>query len=86
MEVADLGTLYMVRIRHDNSGMGPAWYLDRVEITDPTDKQKYIFYCERWLATRKEDGKIERTLYVKVCEIGHSLSRSMRQATLCQGM
>ena len=44
----------------------PAWFLDHVEIEEPDKKDKYVFHCERWLAKNKEDGKIERTLYVKV--------------------
>jgi hypothetical protein len=73
IEAADLGKIYKCRIRHDNSKVllfDPAWFLDRVEITDPEDNQKYVFHCERWLAKNKEDGKIERSLYVKV-EIEH---------------
>lgn len=65
IEAADLGSIYKIKIRHDNSMLNPAWYLDRVEITDPEANQKYIFHCERWLAKNKEDGKIERSLYVK---------------------
>ncbi|XP_076450682.1 LOW QUALITY PROTEIN: lipoxygenase homology domain-containing protein 1-like [Babylonia areolata] len=65
LEAVDLGSLYKVKIRHDNSLFSPAWYLDRVEVTDNVDKQKYLFHCERWLGKNKEDGKIERSLYVK---------------------
>ncbi|GFN87702.1 hypothetical protein PoB_001420800 [Plakobranchus ocellatus] len=63
LEAVDLGSLYKIKIRHDNSLFNPAWYLDRVEISDGADK--YIFHCERWLAKNKDDGKIERSLYVK---------------------
>ena len=64
MEAVDLGSLFKIKIRHDNSLFNPAWYLDRVEILDGSDK--YVFHCERWLAKNKDDGKIERSLYVKV--------------------
>jgi len=37
-----------------------------VEVIDPLDKQTYTFHCERWLAKNKDDGKIERSLYIKV--------------------
>ncbi|CAL1540467.1 unnamed protein product [Lymnaea stagnalis] len=63
LEAVDLGKLYKIKIRHDNALISPDWYLDRVEITD--GKDKYVFYCERWLAKKKDDGKIERSLYVK---------------------
>ena len=77
VEAPDLGALYKVQIRHDNSAVNACWYLDRVEVTDPADSQKYIFHCERWLSTKKEDGKIQRSLYVKVCVRGYCMSRSV---------
>ena len=66
MEAADLGKLYKIHIRHDNSMINPSWFLDRVEVKDPVDEDKSIFHCERWLAKNKDDGKIERSFYVKV--------------------
>lgn len=30
----DLGPLTKIRIRHDNSGNRPGWFLDRIDITD----------------------------------------------------
>ena len=32
LEAVDLGALFRVKIRHDNSMLSPAWFLDRVEI------------------------------------------------------
>jgi hypothetical protein len=64
VEAVDLGKLFKVKIRHDNSMLSPAWFLDRVEIND--GQENHVFHCERWLAKNKDDGKIERTLYVKV--------------------
>ena len=34
MEAADLGGLKKLKIRHDNSGPGANWFLDRVEVED----------------------------------------------------
>ena len=65
----DLGKLYKIKIRHDNTMWNPAWFLDRVEIVDKTENENYIFHCERWLAKNKDDCKIERHLYVKVSKI-----------------
>ncbi|XP_074659812.1 lipoxygenase homology domain-containing protein 1-like [Tubulanus polymorphus] len=65
VEAVDLGKLYKIKIRHDNSMPSPAWFLDRVEILDPSDQENHIFHCERWLAKNIDDGKLERTLYVK---------------------
>ena len=64
IEAVDLGNLFKCKIRHDNSMFNPAWYLDRVEVSDGSDKA--VFHCERWLAKNKDDGKLERSLYVKV--------------------
>ncbi len=68
LEAVDLGKLFKVKIRHDNAMFSPAWFLDKVLITDTSDKlrDQYVFYCERWLGKNKDDGKIERSLYVKV--------------------
>ncbi|XP_052229243.1 lipoxygenase homology domain-containing protein 1-like isoform X2 [Dreissena polymorpha] len=66
IEAADLGKIYKIRVRHDNSGFSPAWYLEKVEIIDDKDpRQQFLFYCERWLAKNKDDMKIERSFYVK---------------------
>jgi lipoxygenase homology domain-containing protein 1 len=64
VECADLGNIYKLKIRHDNSGLLPDWLLDRVEVID--DIRTFVFHCEQWLAKGKGDGRIERTLYEKV--------------------
>lgn len=66
IEAVDLGKPYKVKIRHDNSNLSPAWFLDRVEVVDTDLGETHIFHCERWLAKNKDDGKLERTLYVQV--------------------
>ena len=67
IEAADLGRLQKIRIRHDNSLMYSDWFLDRVvihEISSAEDENccQSTFHCERWLAKKKEDGKIDREL------------------------
>mmetsp|Transcript_22009 Transcript_22009/g.66009 ORF Transcript_22009/g.66009 Transcript_22009/m.66009 type:complete len:2411 (+) Transcript_22009:238-7470(+) len=65
IEAVDLGSLERLQIGHDNRGLGPSWYLDRVtveiidEIAPPVE-----FPCGRWLAKSEDDGQIERTLYL----------------------
>ena len=67
IEAADLGPLFQVKVRHDNSSLlGSDWYLDRIEITNDRDRDKYTFLCDRWLSKSKEDKKIERSLFEKV--------------------
>ncbi|XP_054253211.1 lipoxygenase homology domain-containing protein 1 [Indicator indicator] len=63
IEAVDLGILYKIKIRHDNSMFSPEWFLEKVEILDETTEETFIFLCERWLSKKKEDKKIERTLY-----------------------
>lgn len=75
-EIVDLGDVYKVKIRHDNSMFNPAWYLDWVEVVDTKDNEKYMFHCERWLAKNKDDKKIQRSIYVKVS--------TNREVILCQ--
>ena len=66
IEAVDLGQVFKIRIRHDNSKMGADWYLDQVEVVDVDTEEVYMFLCERWLSKKKEDKRIERTFFVKV--------------------
>eukprot|EP00047_Mylnosiga_fluctuans_P014195 m.36272 g.36272 ORF g.36272 m.36272 type:complete len:2392 (+) comp5381_c0_seq2:48-7223(+) len=59
---AALGELKRVRISHDNSGSGPGWFLERVEVTEMLSGKKYLFPCGRWLATDEDDGQTSREL------------------------
>lgn len=67
IEAVDLGQVFKIRIRHDNSMIGADWNLDQVEVLDLDTEEVYMFLCERWLSTKKEDKRIERTFFVKVC-------------------
>ncbi|NXG24942.1 LOXH1 protein, partial [Grallaria varia] len=66
IEAVDLGILYKIKIRHDNSMFSPDWFLEKVEILDETTEESFVFLCERWLSKKKEDKKTERTLYEQV--------------------
>ncbi|XP_068279481.1 lipoxygenase homology domain-containing protein 1 [Nyctibius grandis] len=63
VQAVDLGILYKIKIRHDNRMFSPDWFLEKVEILDETTEESFVFLCERWLSKKKEDKKIERTLY-----------------------
>ncbi|KAG7271688.1 hypothetical protein CRUP_025549 [Coryphaenoides rupestris] len=65
IEAVDLGQVFKIRIRHDNSMMGADWNLDQVEVTDVDTEEVYMFLCERWLSRKKEDKRIDRTFFVK---------------------
>lgn len=64
IDCADLGNIYKLKIRHDNAGILPDWFLGKVEVID--DIKTYVFFCDQWLSKSKGDGKLERTLYERV--------------------
>jgi hypothetical protein len=47
-------------IGHDNSGLGPGWFVDKVIISEEKSQKKWFFLMGRWLAKDMEDGLIER--------------------------
>ncbi|XP_022784277.1 uncharacterized protein LOC111324875 [Stylophora pistillata] len=59
-----LGRLNYVRLWHDNSGPSPSWNLHQVVVRHVATGQKWFFMCNRWLAVEKDDGQIERVLFV----------------------
>jgi hypothetical protein len=63
LDCEDLGYIFAIKIRHDNSGILPEWFLDRIEITDEADGTVFVFICRKWLSLKKDDGKIERYLF-----------------------
>ena len=59
-----LGDLSHIKVWHDNSGDNPQWFINKIVIRDPKTDTTWFFVCNRWLAAEREDGKIERVLYV----------------------
>ena len=51
-------------IGHDNSGLGPGWHLDRVEIEDTTANPPVtvVFPCGRWLDSTKDPASTTQNL------------------------
>lgn len=43
----DLGPLVELVIGHDNSGQGPGWHLEQVDITDIKTGQTWYFDCNQ---------------------------------------
>lgn len=66
LEAVDLGQVYKIKIRHDNSMISADWYLDQVEVVDEDTEEVFLFLCERWLSRKREDCLIDRVFYVKV--------------------
>ena len=59
----EVDPLVKIRIGHDNSGLGPAWHLERVEITNRGTGKRFMFPCNRWLSKSEDDFQIERDLF-----------------------
>lgn len=62
VEAADLGDLNKIRIGHDGTGWGSAWFLDKVYITNPISSKEWVFLCGRWLGKNEDDGQIVREI------------------------
>ena len=64
VQAIDIGAITKIRIGHDNSGWGSAWFLDKVIIESEggIGVGKYYFLCGKWLSTSEDDGKIVREL------------------------
>lgn len=45
----DIGTMQSLRIQHDNSGLGPAWHLASVDVTNTTTGEAAVFPYHGWL-------------------------------------
>lgn len=73
IEAADLGVIYKIKLRHDNTKWCADWYVEKVEIWNDTNEDEFLFLCGRWLSLKKEDGRLERLFYEKVRErqVGH---------------
>ncbi|TRZ03142.1 hypothetical protein DNTS_014536 [Danionella cerebrum] len=65
IEAVDLGQVFKIYIRHDDSMAGADWYLDQVEVADADTDEVFMFLCERWLSREKEDKRIDRVFFIK---------------------
>ena len=52
----EVGNIQKIRIRHDNSGRGPGWFLDKVRVTGSQGSK--VFPVGRWLARDEEERAI----------------------------
>ena len=62
VHLCDLGDVGRVHVRHDNTGVAPGWFLDRVVVRDEDRGREWTFPCQRWLARHEDDGEIERVI------------------------
>ena len=59
----EIGTLQRLVVRHDGSGMGAGWHLDRIDVRSERSGRAWSFYCNQWLDKSQGDKLIERELY-----------------------
>lgn len=63
IETRDIGAIQRVRIRHDNSGNKPGWFLEQIRVQREDTGQEWVFSCQNWLARDMGDHLIDRVLY-----------------------
>ncbi|KAG7487036.1 polycystin-1 [Solea senegalensis] len=58
---SSLGSVWKIRIWHDNKGLSPAWMLQYVLVKDLQTGSSYYFLVEEWLSVDndKTDGRVE---------------------------
>ena len=57
------GKLTKVHVKHDNSGLCPGWFLNRVEIFNTSTNATDVFPCHKWFDRDKGDGEIARDVF-----------------------
>ena len=58
----ELGDLVRLVVRHDGTGMGAGWHLDRIDVWSELSGRGWSFPCGQWLDKSEGDGLIEREL------------------------
>ncbi|CAF1600363.1 unnamed protein product, partial [Didymodactylos carnosus] len=57
-----LGVLNYIRIWHDNSVDG--WFLKYIIVRDLQTNDNFHFICQQWLAIEKNDGSVDKLLWI----------------------
>jgi hypothetical protein len=60
IDAADVGELGSIVIRHDSTGLAPAWYVERVTVRNERTGALSTFLCNFWLDKGSGDGRISR--------------------------
>ena len=55
----NLGNLIRIRIRHNDGGVAPGWFLESIVITNVDTGKKWTFRANRWLAKDEGDHLID---------------------------
>uniref|UniRef100_A0A8C2TGT6 Polycystin 1, transient receptor potential channel interacting n=1 Tax=Coturnix japonica TaxID=93934 RepID=A0A8C2TGT6_COTJA len=61
----NLGSIWRIRIWHDNKGLSPSWYLQHIIVRDLQSSKSYFFLVNDWLSVESEenDGMVEKEVY-----------------------
>lgn len=60
-----LGVIYKVKIRSDNAGVFPGWFLNKVAIVDELAEKRYVFTCNDWLYKDSTTNRLTREMECK---------------------
>jgi hypothetical protein len=85
VETEDIGEPFKIRVQHDNKGNAPGWHLDRIEAENMMTKQRYMFRCNRWLATDEDDHQIIREIPAEGSNIRKPLPNVQYQVEVLTG-
>ncbi|KAK5866300.1 hypothetical protein PBY51_020501 [Eleginops maclovinus] len=85
----NLGSVWKIRLWHDNKGLSPAWLLQYVLVKDLQTGSSYYFLVEEWLSVdnEKTDGRVEIEVEASEEAVLHQLPRRLRcelQRALCE--
>ncbi|MCX7817401.1 MAG: PLAT/LH2 domain-containing protein [Syntrophales bacterium] len=56
------GSIHTIRLRHDNTGKKPGWYVTLIRVRNLEQGGEDVFLIDRWLARDEGDGKIDITV------------------------
>ncbi|XP_071616991.1 polycystin-1 isoform X1 [Heliangelus exortis] len=75
-----LGSIWRIRVWHDNKGLSPSWYLQHVIVRDLQSSKSYFFLVNDWLSVESEenDGMVEKEVYAASETELRSFSRIFR--------
>eukprot|EP01043_Picozoa_sp_COSAG02_P027297 COSAG02_NODE_1603_length_11734_cov_5.828105_5_plen_2279_part_00 len=59
----EIGTLQRLNVRHDGSGMGSGWHLERIDVKSELSGRAWSFHCNQWLDKGEGDKQIQRELH-----------------------
>jgi len=52
--------IHRIRLRHDNSGLAPGWFVHQVRVINQDTGQLWHFVVDQWLAEDEGDGSINK--------------------------